>query len=172
MRAERDPYAFTDIQPGDSRVKRTFAWFAIAILLLPVSLLAQRTGRVQGIVTDDMGVPLRGVTIRVIAASSEGAPLRGDIAAPDGSYGVPRLRPGFYRVLATMVGRGPVDLPAVRVRAGRTTVADFTLTFVPIVYDTIMVRAKRTPQPQVVPNGGHALLLPPRSGRPAAIREA
>jgi hypothetical protein len=51
-------------------------------------------------------------------------------------------------------------------------VADFTLTFVPIVYDTIMVRAKRTPQPQVVPNGGHALLLPPRSGRPAAIREA
>ena len=146
-------------------MKRSFAWFAVGMLLMPAMLLAhmlpaRRSGSLKGLVTDSAGVPLRGATIRLIGTS----PLRGGIAAPNGAYAIPLLAPGFYRVKVTMVGRGPIELPGVRIGAGRATVADFTLIFVPILGDTIEVRALPSTRPEAIPQGEHAFLPAPGVG--------
>ena len=100
-----------------SRATRRFGfarkrWSVIAclVLLLPLSLFAQTTGTVEGIVTDQSNGPLPGVTVDLSSPKLQGT--RSAVTGPDGRYRFLSLTPGDYAVTATLAGFGKVEKKA------------------------------------------------------------
>lgn len=89
-------------------------------LLIPISLLAQETGQITGLVTSESGQPLAGVQVSV-----QGTQL-GAISAPNGRYTIADVPAGQRVVRTTSVGYGTVEL-TVTVTAGSPTVLDIRL---------------------------------------------
>jgi outer membrane receptor protein involved in Fe transport len=76
---------------------------ALALALaLPVALHAQATGSIVGVVTDESGAVMPGVTIEVTNVGTN--QLRSAITGEDGYYSVPLLPPGQYSVKCTLAG--------------------------------------------------------------------
>jgi Carboxypeptidase regulatory-like domain/TonB-dependent Receptor Plug Domain/TonB dependent receptor-like, beta-barrel len=71
-----------------------------ASLLQPCSARAQATGTIAGIVTDESGAVLPGVTIEITNSSTN--QTRTAATGGDGYYTVPLLQPGVYTVKATL----------------------------------------------------------------------
>jgi outer membrane receptor protein involved in Fe transport len=78
-------------------------WLAIAIgWLSPATAFAQATGTITGVVTDDQGAVVPGVTIEVTNTATN--QTRTATTGADGFFSVPRLQPGPYSVKATLQG--------------------------------------------------------------------
>jgi hypothetical protein len=76
----------------------------IATLLVPLSSLsyAQATGSIVGIVTDESGAVLPGVTIE--ATNTGTSQVRSAVTGADGYFSIPLLQPGPYQVKGTLSG--------------------------------------------------------------------
>lgn len=102
-----------------SRILLTLA----LICFLPAILAAQSFGVLAGKVTDKDGSPYAGAAVEVLNTS----PRLGSYARNDGSYRVIRLRPGTYKVVATLAPYRLKDTLTVTIAAGATSTLDIKL---------------------------------------------
>src|SRR6266704_1871012 len=102
------------------RVAASFFLFLLA--LSPV--LAQTTGSIVGVVTDDSGAPLPGVTVEARGPALQGT--KTTVTANDGSYRLPLLPPGPYTVSASLPQFGHAE-QTVQALLDRNVTADFRL---------------------------------------------
>jgi hypothetical protein len=77
------------------------------LLLVPVGVFAQTTGTVDGVVTDQSGAPLPGVSVELTSPNLQG--VRTAVTSADGRYRFPAVPPGAYKVTATLSGFGRVQ---------------------------------------------------------------
>ncbi|HYT68007.1 MAG TPA: carboxypeptidase regulatory-like domain-containing protein [Vicinamibacterales bacterium] len=88
--------------------------------------LAQATGAITGVITDQSGAVMPGVTVD--ATNTATGQVRNTVTAADGFYTLPLLQPGRYNVKATLTGFKPVVRESVDVSVGDTSRADIKLT--------------------------------------------
>ncbi len=86
-------------------MRRSMAWVLAVVVLLasPVSGWAQTTtGVIRGVVTDESGAVLPGVTLTLRGRAVPGAPTT--VSNETGAYRFPNLPPGLYDVTAELSG--------------------------------------------------------------------
>ncbi|MEA2490775.1 MAG: hypothetical protein QOH21_2567 [Acidobacteriota bacterium] len=95
---------------------------AVLALLLPLTAVAQTsrtTGAITGTVTDTSGSALPGVTVNVSSPNLQGT--RTEVTDANGSYSIPALPPGRYRVEFTLSGVQSQVREGVNVNAQQST---------------------------------------------------
>src|SRR5262245_28516203 len=97
-----------------------FVWLAF---LCP-AVFGQTTGNIEGRLTDATGAPLRGVTVEATSPSQQG--VRTSPTTRDGSYRLPAVPPGSYRVRTILAGFRSAEKSAT-VSLDATATVDFTL---------------------------------------------
>jgi hypothetical protein len=113
------------------------AVFALVLLLGSGPALAQQqAGNVYGVVSDDQGSRLPGVTVTLTGG---GAP-RVQVTDAQGHFRFLGLQPGRYSLTAQLEGFSAVDFPNVQVNIGRNT--DLEVTMNAAVEETITVTAE------------------------------
>ena len=80
------------------------------LLVAPVAVLAQTTGTIEGVITDQSGAALPGVTVELAGIKLQGA--RSAVTSADGRYRFLSLTPGDYTVTGTLAGFGKVQKKA------------------------------------------------------------
>ncbi len=105
------------------RYGRTLGLFALAALLFAGVGVSQNLGNVYGVVSDDNGASLPGVTV---TCEGVGAP-RVTVTDENGNYRFPGLDPGTYYLKAELDGFSTVEQPNVVVAINRNTTINFTL---------------------------------------------
>ncbi len=121
---------------------RQRSWVALVVLvawLLPATVRAQAVGSVAGVVTDESGAVLPGVTIDVTNTAT--AQVRTALTGGDGYYSIPQLQPGAYTVRATLAGFKAVLREGTVVSVGDTSRVDMKLS-VGGVEETVTVSAE------------------------------
>ena len=98
---------------------------AIPAGLLPARVMAQGTGTLTGIVTDETGAIMPGVTVEVTNVATN--QTRTAVSGPDGFYSVPLLQPGRYSVKATLQGFRTAIRDGITVNIESTSRVDFQL---------------------------------------------
>lgn len=100
-----------------SRLVGVFA--ALALLAMPLSGWAQRTtGDIRGVVTDESGAVLPGVTVTLRGPGVAGAPTT--VSNEEGVYRFPNLPPGVYEIQAELSGFATKQQTGIRVALGAT----------------------------------------------------
>jgi Carboxypeptidase regulatory-like domain/TonB-dependent Receptor Plug Domain len=111
-------------------MRRTlFGMLAVAVMLgwLAVPLAyAQATGTIAGLVTDESGAVLPGVTIEVTSGAT--GQTRSAISGADGFFSVPLLQPGPYAVKGTLQGFRTFIREGITVTVESTSRVDMKLT--------------------------------------------
>src|SRR5689334_5616292 len=101
-----------------------FVFFAL--LVLSVSVLAQSTaGRILGTLSDASGAAVAGAT--VVVTDAERGASRTVTTDESGSYAVPDLPPGTYKIHVEARGFRGVDRPNVQIEVASDVRADFAL---------------------------------------------
>ena len=98
---------------------RKTAFSVLSFFLLSFAALAQNTGGLRGVITDQSGALVPGVQIVI---TSEAGVAREVTSGPDGSYTVPGLAPGNYSVKANTIGLSQPSAANVTVSSGTSTV--------------------------------------------------
>jgi hypothetical protein len=116
------------------------------LLLWPGTALAQSPGLLRGVVLDDGGTPLPGVTLNV-SNPELGVPDRGAVSDKSGAFQVASLPAGpDYRVRGSFPGYATVEFTDLEVSAGRVTTLRIILQPESKLRERVEVRA----HPQVV----------------------
>jgi len=101
--------------------------FVLLFLLAGTVLEAQRlTGTIRGLVTDEGGEPLPGVTIEIKSPALIGG-TQTALTPASGTFLFPALPPGKYSVLFTMPGFQSVERENIVVSVGKTATIDIIL---------------------------------------------
>src|SRR5580765_5918826 len=108
------------------RWRRTLGRLTAGVCLTAAAGLAsaQTTGTIDGRVMDPSGSPLSGVTVEATSPSLQGA--RAAVTGSDGTYRLPAVPPGKYRVTASLASFQPAEM-ACTVTLDATTTVDLTL---------------------------------------------
>lgn len=85
-----------------------FATFALCAM--PYLLQAQTTGEIRGVVVDANGSALPGATVEASSPSLQGT--RVIVAGAGGTFQLPALAPGSYRLVFSMPGFSKVEKQA------------------------------------------------------------
>ena len=91
------------------------------LLATPLAAVAQNTGRLAGVVVDDLGDPLPGANV-ILEGTQLGAAT--DI---DGNYFIIGVPVGTYDVTASFVGYQTQTVEGVQISSGYTTEQSFEL---------------------------------------------
>ncbi|MDQ6698553.1 MAG: TonB-dependent receptor, partial [Acidobacteriota bacterium] len=106
--------------------RRLFAPAILLILLLrPTDVPAQSTSAIQGTITDASGsvIPNAKVIARNIGTSEE----RNAVTDTSGSFAIPALTPGTYRIQAQAAGMQTVAIENLTLEVGQTSVQNLTM---------------------------------------------
>lgn len=127
-------------RPG-RRVRRRLSAALAAVWLMAVVRLAgaQATGTLVGLVTDESGGILPGVTVEVTSVAT--GQTRIVQSGPDGFFAVPLLQPGRYDVTASLAGFRTVRREGIAVTVGDTARVDLSLP-VGAVEESVTVRGE------------------------------
>jgi len=102
------------------------AFVALGSLLAAAAVEAQQGGSaIRGRVTDEQRGVLPGVAI--VVTHEERGTIRETVTGPDGTYLIPDLVPGPYRITAQLEGFSRLTQPDVVLRIGATLQVDLTL---------------------------------------------
>lgn len=94
-------------------------WMVLAVLAVPLSALAQRTtGDIRGLVTDESGAVLPGVTVTLKGRGVAGAPTT--VTNEAGIYRFPNLTPGSYDITVELAGFSTSSQTGIQVALGGT----------------------------------------------------
>src|SRR3954465_14513728 len=107
------------------RARRIAACLVLLACLLPLTAYAQATGSLAGLITDDSGAIMPGVTVEVTNVAT--GQVRSAVTGADGFYPIPLLQPGRYDVKATLTGFKPIHRQGTDVSGGDTTRVDARL---------------------------------------------
>src|SRR5258706_91040 len=129
------------------RAQCAHALVCIAFMALaPAVSRAQTSGSLRGIVSDDRGGTLAGVSI-VVASAAQGISGRGALTDASGVFQIGSLPPApDYFVRAVFPGFAPLDVSHVEIRPGQTTPLHLVLQPETSLRERIEVRAS----PQIV----------------------
>ena len=94
--------------------------------LSPATAFAQSTGTITGVVTDESGAVVPGVTVE--ATNTDTNQTRTAVTGPDGFYTFPLLQPGPYTIRATLQGFRTTLREGVRVTVESTARVDLRMT--------------------------------------------
>jgi outer membrane receptor protein involved in Fe transport len=103
---------------------RRFAFLASVLALVSSLAIAQTTGEIRGTVVDARGGGLPGATVDVTSPSLQGS--RTTVTGANGSFQVPALPPGPYKVTVTLAGFGKAEQQT-QVRLDATATVAVTL---------------------------------------------
>jgi hypothetical protein len=103
-----------------------FAVLAAFGLAAAQTAVAQTTGKLSGVVADEAGAPLPGVTVSIASPSLIGGE-RSETTDAEGQYLFANLAPGEYSLKAELDGFATVEQSGVVVRLDRTAQIDVTL---------------------------------------------
>ncbi len=110
-----------------TRLTRVLLCSMVALgIVLPARAYAQATGSIAGVVTDQSGGVMPGVTVD--AKNTATGQVRNTVTGPDGYYSVLLLQPGPYEVKTTLSGFKPVVRQGIHVSVGDTSKVDVKLT--------------------------------------------
>jgi hypothetical protein len=101
-------------------------WLAIAIGLTPGIAFAQATGTISGVITDESGAVMPGVSVEVTNTAT--SQTRTAVTGADGFYTFPLLQPAPYTVKATLQGFRTFVREGVRVTVESTSRIDVKMT--------------------------------------------
>ena len=104
------------------------------------ALWAQTNGTIQGRVTDHGGGPLPGAQVSV---HGESVPTTA-VADQTGSFQIPNLTPGRYRVTASLDSFAPQEVKDLEVQAGQTVTLNLRLALLPYSELMVVTAQKRT----------------------------
>jgi hypothetical protein len=108
------------------RSVRLASLFVAAILATATPLFAQQgIAAISGRVTDEQGAVLPGVSITV--TNEETGVFREVASSTEGTYSVPQLVPGRYKIVATLTGFRTLERSGLIVQVGTTLTANLTL---------------------------------------------
>jgi hypothetical protein len=105
-------------------LRATLAALAV-VALLPAAARAQAVGAVTGVVSDESGAVIPGVTVEATNAGT--GLVRTAVTDSDGRFDLPQLQPGRYNLKASLSGFRTVDRQAVQVSVDDTTRVDFKM---------------------------------------------
>ena len=136
-------------------VKRCLLRATVSILfvfLLTGPTLARTTGQLCGVVVDEGGSPLPGVSVTATSPARIGGiqPTETDVG---GRFQYPRLAPGNYTVRLELEGFVTQELTEVQVRLDRTTELQVTLPLARFSDEVVVVEATPVVDPQQVSTG-------------------
>jgi len=100
--------------------------FSLLMIAWTAAAYAQATGSIAGVVTDESGGVMPGVTIEVTNTAT--GQIRSTVTGADGYFAVPLLQPGSYDVKATLTGFKPILRTGTVVSVGDTARVDLRLT--------------------------------------------
>lgn len=106
-------------------MRRTAALLLAALLFLPALARAQAVGAIAGVVTDESGAVMPGVTIEVTNVAT--GQTRTAVTGADGYFSVPQVAPGAYSVKGTLGGFKEVTRTGIVVSIGDTSRVDMRL---------------------------------------------
>lgn len=117
------------------------AFFAVLVFCLgPSFAMAQTTGSVSGVVTDESGDPLDAIKV---TAQQEGTVNAWETYTDNkGRYTFPNLAPGKYKFTAESEGYTPLTWPSISVRLGSKITLNFTLKQALEVKEEVIVTAE------------------------------
>ena len=104
---------------------RVAAAILAVLTLLPLTAFAATTGNVFGVVTDNTGAVLPGVTVTITGPTLQGS--RQSVTNERGEYTLSLIPPGTYRVEAALAGMQSAVQSNVRVSLDTTTRTDLQL---------------------------------------------
>src|SRR5246127_1379409 len=116
------------VMSQDGRATRALRllFTVFTLLALSVSALAQSTaGRILGTLTDQSGAAVAGAT--VVVTDAERGASRTVTTDESGSYAVPDLAPGIYKIHIQAKGFKGIDRPNVQIEVASDVRADFAL---------------------------------------------
>jgi len=122
-------------------MKHKLSYLLVLLLLATAPLYAQvetTTGSINGVVTDDTGAALPGVSVTVVNTAN--GLMRTVVTESNGTYQVPLLPPGPYRVNAELAGLGSAQRDKITVLLGSSSKVDLKMR--PQVSETITVTAQ------------------------------
>jgi len=97
----------------------------MGLSFMPVISWAALTGNIAGTIVDDTGQPLPGTLITVTGSNLQGA--RTAYTSEDGSFRVPLIPPGLYKIQASMAGMKTIERNDIEVNINKTTRIDLTM---------------------------------------------
>ena len=108
-----------------TRMRRALVSALAVLWLLPATAFAQATGSITGLITDETGAVMPGVTVEATNVAT--GQVRSVVTGSDGFYTIPLLQPGQYDVKATLSGFKPVVSKGKTVSVGDATRVDVKL---------------------------------------------
>ncbi len=108
-----------------ARVSRLLMLVMLLVLVPVRAATAQATGGMTGVVTDDTGAVVPGVTVEVVNQGT--TQTRVAVTGADGFFAVPLLAPGLYNVKATLPGFKTTTREGITVRVNDTARVDVTM---------------------------------------------
>ncbi|MDQ6800237.1 MAG: carboxypeptidase regulatory-like domain-containing protein [Acidobacteriota bacterium] len=107
-------------------MRRLFSLIATAFLIvLAVPIFAQeQTASIEGMITDQTGAALPGVTVEAVSPNGQRFSTQSD---KEGHYRFPSVPPGVYTVTGTLAGLQTAVLRKVDVNLGQSAKADLSL---------------------------------------------
>ncbi|HSO23330.1 MAG TPA: carboxypeptidase regulatory-like domain-containing protein, partial [Chondromyces sp.] len=122
---------------------RRFAFVVVLVLglalqALPAAAQGKTTGSIRGLVTDQQGGVLPGVTVIAISDALIGG-RQATITTAEGSYRFPSLPPGMYEIEARLDGFQPVLQQNVQLGLGRNINVDLVLGDITISDEIVVV---------------------------------
>jgi len=113
--------------------------FFFLVLISSLTLSAQGTGGIQGVITDTNGVPLAGATVYIKSID------KGIDADFDGKFAIENIKEGTYNVLVSFVGFESAT-KTVAVQNGKKTQLNISLKEASSVLDEFILTANKKPQ--------------------------
>src|SRR5688572_31389236 len=107
-----------------ARVSRLLMLVMLLVVVPVRAAMAQATGGMTGVVTDDTGAVVPGVTVEVVNQGT--TQTRVVVTGADGFFAVPLLAPGSYNVKATLPGFKTTTREGITVRVNDTARVDVT----------------------------------------------
>ena len=107
------------------RLRPFCAWLLAALCTTTLVAAQGATGAVTGVVTDETGAIMPGVSV-VVRNADTGA-TRELVSDADGRYRAPNLSPGRYVIEASLAGFSKVERSGIRITVGREAVVDLSL---------------------------------------------
>jgi outer membrane receptor for ferrienterochelin and colicin len=121
------------------RVRSAFGFF-LALALATAPLAAQQTtGKIEGTVTDQAGVPIANAQVFVVGTSF------GAVSNERGYYFINNVPVGTYAVRGQFIGYAPSEVRGVRVQGGQTITVPVRMQSSAVVLTGVTVTAQATP---------------------------
>lgn len=111
--------------PSVTRAASVAALLALLVMPAAAQNIGKTTGNIRGVVKDDTGGVLPGVTVTATSPSLVG--VRTVVTGADGGYDFPGLAIGAYKVQANLSGFAPSVVQGLELKAGQTLRADMVM---------------------------------------------